>query len=86
MEVKEEELQDWKVTSLKGEEAPSLSRFYGKYHLILFFNAGCARCSTSAMPFITQIKRAFPEIEISGVHTDLGTIGKYSLEEINQYV
>ena len=84
--MKKEELKDWKVTSLKGKLAPSLYHFQGKYHLILFFNTACIGCSTRAIPFAKQIKRAFPEIEISTVHTDLGTIGKYTIEEVKQYV
>lgn len=69
MELENKIAKEWSIETLDGSVPPSLIDFYGKYHLILLFNNGCISCKTRAIPFALEMGKAFPEIQISALHT-----------------
>lgn len=77
-------IPNWSIESLDGGTAPRIDSFYGRFHLIYFFNIGCIACKTRAIPFASEIHRAFPEIQISAIHTRFeGPVySKNQIEEI----
>lgn len=60
---------EWALKHINGDSAPSLSAFNGKAVMVLFWNIGCPNCKSRALPFAKQLVKAYPEIEVMGIHT-----------------
>ncbi|MEL7534112.1 MAG: TlpA disulfide reductase family protein [Bacteroidota bacterium] len=59
----------WALKDINGSPVPGLESFEGKPIMLLFWNIGCPNCKSRALPFAKQLARAYPEIEMMGVHT-----------------
>lgn len=74
---------EWRLKNINGDQAPSLASFKGKAVMMLFWNIGCPNCKSRALPFAKQLARAYPEIEVMGVHTRFeGPL--YSAGQVNE--
>ncbi|MEL7341423.1 MAG: TlpA disulfide reductase family protein, partial [Bacteroidota bacterium] len=52
-----------------GNTVPDLIMYRGQPIMLLFWNVGCPNCKSRALPFAKQLARAYPEIQVVGIHT-----------------
>ena len=76
---------EWQVTSLDGQSRPSLKSYRGKHTLLLFFNPGCIGCMSRALPLADDIARAYPDLNVVGIHTNFEGM-PYSHEQIQKEI
>ncbi|MFK7924277.1 MAG: TlpA family protein disulfide reductase [Bacteroidia bacterium] len=67
--MKQIKAPEWGLKGINSDLAPSLSSFRGKAVMMLFWNIACPNCKSRALPFAKQLAKAYPEIEVIGIHT-----------------
>ncbi|MEL6650418.1 MAG: TlpA disulfide reductase family protein [Bacteroidota bacterium] len=63
------QVANWQLTDLAGNAVPDLSTYQGQPIMLLFWNIGCPNCKSRALPFAKQLARAYPAIQVVGIHT-----------------
>ncbi len=76
---------EWQVSSLDGQNRPSLASYRGKHTLLLFFNLGCHGCMSRGLPLADDIARAYPDLNVAGIHTNFAGM-PYTREQVKEAI
>jgi len=66
----------WQVTNLDDAHRVERADYQGKPTLAIFFNIGCHGCMARGLPVAQNIKEQYPEINVVGIHSSFGAIGR----------
>jgi peroxiredoxin len=65
-----EQIKDWKLDTIFGDNVPQVSDFKGQPLLILFFSLGCPGCKSRALPFANRmVYENEQDLKVIGIHT-----------------